>query len=499
MTTFTPTAATTAPQPRRLFSLPQELQDITFRYAYPARTGVRYTHVSMWTIFEREQRKSNHDHVRRPFPAPMVNDWMVSKRFFVMAVRSYIQNQDFGDRADVLATTACCNRTGVLLQYATTVRVLLWNLQLLKTLPNLKCVTLELDEDAFEAIEPKWAWQCILGDDDFRALEAYNALITCCNLKQVIIVAGSCTWADTMPKMDMWKRNAEAFQALVNRDIKERECDTTPMSSLLEKGPVPLYGGSKVCFEPFVRADLNEDVPNSSNQPMVATTRLETACSTAKLLCDKENDRDSSGPENGTTHTLLRSPCGPSAAYAPQVLPDCDIPEHLSDWYVLLSVNGEAMMEWVRYAKDMTCGMPLKGEVYSTGRMKSHAMVTSGMVEAGTQTTHDMGPNLSDEACESFETKTVETQTDDAKMVLRDSGAEETGQIKPGMCGSHGAATKTDDQVRMALRTTDPVAPPVIDRCVLTAVLGQIDGGLNKEDTSATATKKRLMRALQQI
>ncbi|EME39431.1 hypothetical protein DOTSEDRAFT_56819 [Dothistroma septosporum NZE10] len=79
----------------RLLSLPQELQDIIFAFAFPAHESLDFLTHSQWESREKETRRKNTDHVLRPFPAPKVDDFFVCKQYFACAARAWVTNQHF--------------------------------------------------------------------------------------------------------------------------------------------------------------------------------------------------------------------------------------------------------------------------------------------------------------------------------------------------------------------------------------------------------------------
>lgn len=76
--------------------LPTELQVIIFDLAFARSADVTPIDKVQWRDRERlkkRQRPSGADYVKRPFPGPKVSELMVSKQFFDLAARSYVQSQ----------------------------------------------------------------------------------------------------------------------------------------------------------------------------------------------------------------------------------------------------------------------------------------------------------------------------------------------------------------------------------------------------------------------
>lgn len=83
-----------SPKPFRLFDLPQELQDAVFAFAYgepdtsePVRIKLKW----MWEKQEIARRGSERsNYVPKPFPLLQVEQWLVSRRFFMAAARAWM-------------------------------------------------------------------------------------------------------------------------------------------------------------------------------------------------------------------------------------------------------------------------------------------------------------------------------------------------------------------------------------------------------------------------
>ncbi|KAK6439869.1 hypothetical protein LTR95_003923 [Oleoguttula sp. CCFEE 5521] len=76
--------------PFRPFDLPQELQDLIFAFAYTAEPTTKWIFPNEWRLREVEKRRRSLDYVMKPFPRFKINDWLVSKRYFVGAATAQI-------------------------------------------------------------------------------------------------------------------------------------------------------------------------------------------------------------------------------------------------------------------------------------------------------------------------------------------------------------------------------------------------------------------------
>lgn len=365
--------AETPPDHMRLLTLPQELQDIIFDYAYPRLSGCKLISRKQWCEVERDERRKDPNHGMRPFPRLKANDFLVSKQYFVAALKAFVQNQDFDDDIQLLFAGGALEEIRTLLSYATSVTIWGCTPGLLNLLPRVKQLTVGIREEEFEVLEsrspPTFAWHDTLGDEDFKELGIYSCLIQCHGLRKFTAVPGCCPWAKSEQEADVWRRNVQAFEILVNKGINiPRERASQPKLVGERNGPTPLYDRSRVCFATSTlpapgpeskRFHLSSRVPD-----ILAGSSLPRSAVTAMMEVDKT-------AESAPTST-------PQQIRTPPELADHKIPESPDEFKGLMLTNAEAVMEWVRYAKDMTCGIPLKGAVYSTERERSKGTIALG-------------------------------------------------------------------------------------------------------------------------
>lgn len=77
-----------------LLNLPQEIQDTIFEYVYPSRGEFKTISRSSWEIRERSIRRDHgKSYQLRPFQDPLVSELLISKRFFLGAVKAFIGNR----------------------------------------------------------------------------------------------------------------------------------------------------------------------------------------------------------------------------------------------------------------------------------------------------------------------------------------------------------------------------------------------------------------------
>ncbi|KAK5123892.1 hypothetical protein LTR85_002088 [Meristemomyces frigidus] len=376
--------------PRHLWQLPREIRDLIFDHVYPHEEGFAPMSHRDWDAHEKERSRPSVEHVARRFPTHKVNDFMVSKQYFLAASGAYISNQTFShDCADLFV-----DEGGIIYQWMTAAQAHSRYMQWLHSFPRLRHVTVEIDEEAFEALEPKYAWREALTEEAFKTLSLYAYLTSGPSLQTCTLIAGKCLYASRRKQAAMWERNVAAFADVVNQQLKSSKGRGGQSSAPSEDASAPLYAGSKVCFGPSnLRARIGRQGSHST-----LSSDNGTASVTSISHCEDEHDLAVTIPElsrefsdnlGDTDNASKVAPVGfhlgagrvffssvpseklPRKPVIPtkKQLEDRDIPEYLHAFQDLLRTDGEAVMEWVRYACDETCGKPLKGKYYSTPRV----------------------------------------------------------------------------------------------------------------------------------
>lgn len=193
------------PQVCRLFALPQELIDEIFDLAYPKEVGTAYVTPGQWDarqkILRREQTAAS-PYITKPFPAPKVCHFLVSKRFFTAAASAWVQNQTWdctsGARA-VLRIFTVLDVGDVIGAYITELTCTLHEVEWVLRFPNLKRLKIVVGAFDFRDIEQeRLAWQEKLNDSDFsKVMNEIQWALTCRperlgDLQEVACVAGLC-------------------------------------------------------------------------------------------------------------------------------------------------------------------------------------------------------------------------------------------------------------------------------------------------------------------
>lgn len=203
--------------PLQLFSLPQEIQDIIFDLAYPTDSGFQAISTSQWEERETDSsRKYGHSYERRPFPSVKVNEFLVSKRFFLSAAKAFVSHQLFDD--DFLRIKANSGDWGVIHQFLTKIEVtpltLFMTLRSAGVPPDLKHMTINLSEHAIsDAVAPRFVWDDELNSKDLMMVIRSLQLDRLMGLKSLYITSDH-FYARRPAEEVIWQMNLRKLESL---------------------------------------------------------------------------------------------------------------------------------------------------------------------------------------------------------------------------------------------------------------------------------------------
>nr|OQO23356.1 hypothetical protein B0A51_08030 [Rachicladosporium sp. CCFEE 5018] len=205
--------------PFRLFDLPQELQDLIFAFAYPAEPTTRWIFPNEWKLREVEKRRRSLDYVMKPFPRFKIDDWLVSKRYFVGAATAQIGSavwktpRAFRLRNDVA--------TQMLQQFIQHIKVNYYQIdEIALSWPGLRHLTVTIAHEWAPLCDGigKYVWQEDFTDDELYSLVAHH-------------------------NMNLLNANAARLEAVLRRRVLQPNLSVKGTFSVAQ---VPIYCGSKV-------------------------------------------------------------------------------------------------------------------------------------------------------------------------------------------------------------------------------------------------------------
>ncbi|KAK6419062.1 hypothetical protein LTR95_017107 [Oleoguttula sp. CCFEE 5521] len=230
--------------PFRLFNLPQELQDSIFAFAYPAESTTRWIFPNEWRLRKVEKRRRSLDYVMKSFPRFKIDDWLVSKRYFVGAATAQIGSavwktpRAFRLRNDVA--------TQMLQQFIQHIEVNYYQIdEIALSWPGLRHLTVTIAHEWAPLCDRigKYVWQEDFTDDELYALVAHQNVVRVRGLQSFTLKVGHCTYADTDPAQNLLNANAARLEAVLRRRVLQPNLSVRGTFSVVQ---VPIYCGSKV-------------------------------------------------------------------------------------------------------------------------------------------------------------------------------------------------------------------------------------------------------------
>lgn len=246
-----------------LLTLPQELQDIIFNFAYPRLPGFSIVSKTEWQAAE-EFRRIMHLPSRynvAPFPPHAVDRLLVSKHVFINAAKAYIGNQRWsstGRRHD--DGFFHCLSTGVNVAFIVELELKLHECVRLAMLRNLKDLTVRVEAAHFAMVDVEPRYEVLTQWELENVAYVAEDLLEMRGLQRLSLVAGDVERFPSVEVSNMWKRNTERLGSLIKEVVTAPACaeETTQPNrngshadlNICSSGSdqSTLYVGSLVCW-----------------------------------------------------------------------------------------------------------------------------------------------------------------------------------------------------------------------------------------------------------
>ena len=243
-----------ATSPCHLWRMPQEIIDIIIDMAYGhnSRDGVKT--IRAWNEEEiRRKKHGGHEYEMKPFK-PKVDDFIVSKAFFVLAAKAWFGEQTWLDGPTYKSSFF---RGRLFYEYGTYIqRPADSRLEAIVSCPRLHTAHIDVSPDHFDelilsdnspASDPKLPWLDQLGPSDFEKLRITAAIKKASGLRHFSLRETACYFPKNDDEREMWHTNVKALEQYLRPFVTGPK--KTPEDDYPGDRPRPLYSGSRVCWE----------------------------------------------------------------------------------------------------------------------------------------------------------------------------------------------------------------------------------------------------------
>lgn len=242
-----------------LFSLPQAILDHIFTVSYPPIPNLRLITLSTWHA--RSLHRQNRSSTPSILSDPKVNDFLISKRYFLLASKAWISNQTFSDLDFVQSAKYIGNQReerklgGIFFSFAKRFRLKSRHLPCICDFPSLEEAIIDVDDDVFAGSKPREAWKEVFAEEELVSLAFFAALLNQGKrLKSVVLLPAPCVYALGDEEEKIWRRNIRRLEGLINERLSSTERrkqgmnkeSTSQSNHSHENGQKSLYTGSKV-------------------------------------------------------------------------------------------------------------------------------------------------------------------------------------------------------------------------------------------------------------
>ena len=305
-----------------------------FNLAYPQQEGIDVYFKDDWERTQKINKKLDRDgYTIQPFPVHKVNEFMVSKRYFLGAASAWMSAQKWEDnvsyvrpRTDVRRFTR--EEVGLFLPFAQDVTIPHYYLDTVDKIDNLRRLKLELNERAFEDIEEKDAWEDELEADDLQGLPVLSDLSSLRGLKEFSIVSSNCLYANTPAKQRTFDDNVKVLEAIVKPRVM------TPKPALA------------------VTNDVSTDHDDDSTSSCVSLYRTSQVCFTcSQLIQPKPKSPKWASKSIREANARKRKAREERVLNGPEILGDDDIPDREDEIRDLVRAQPEKIVDYLFQAK----------------------------------------------------------------------------------------------------------------------------------------------------
>lgn len=207
----------------QLFDLPQEIQDMIFDYAYPKVNDLKILYKRTWDFKEKRKRKERGKGYKiQQFPSLKVDEFLVSKRFYLAAAKAFIGNQ-LWIHPYPYAWESKPRDNNIICKFSKTAVDSLSAAGHIDSLPSLRKITFEVDQYPFETLKTRYPWEQQLTAADFKEVADHYRFGSLAKLQEFNFKFGRSYYIRTKDERDTWDSNMRGFEAYVRAYVEEEK------------------------------------------------------------------------------------------------------------------------------------------------------------------------------------------------------------------------------------------------------------------------------------
>ena len=308
-----------------LLTLPQEVLDMIFGLAYPRQTKLAIVDKRYWQDLNEDSDDDSLNGVvdrrRPPYPGPLVDAFMVSKVYFVNAARVFIANQQVVRSSRYFSSFPKMFETpGIVTAYAKEFNVDMYEAGSLRHCRSLQTVSMKFHVWNFSALKP---WKHHISERQFMDWSLISNILLIRGVTYLALHIDPHQHANSDVRKEIWSGNMKRLESLIRAHVlqpmrHERQSKPTADKSVW----IPLYEGSKVSL---------------TSSELQGGTHVMPELKAHKMTC--EDSAITMG-----AYTRMMSLKG-------KTLRDDDMPDSASDMQALLSIDPQAVTNWVAGVK----------------------------------------------------------------------------------------------------------------------------------------------------
>ena len=235
---------------QHLMTLPQEIQDVIFDFAYPVKEDFQFVTRPEWDMREMWIKKAGTDWKTSRFPEPKAFEFIVSKAFFVTAARAYTGNQIFSELDGLYRTRSVIpllsrESQGFAHDFITNLTIDNRSIISICWPANLKSLTVGfiMRLYSFSVV----VWENDLDDDECFALMIEHKLDELSGLREFNAIPSFGEYARKSSKTKACVANVARFGAFVSQYVtRPKKASDASQRKLERTESTPLYRRSKV-------------------------------------------------------------------------------------------------------------------------------------------------------------------------------------------------------------------------------------------------------------